>query len=230
VECFNQTIYFERQGTSIPISREAGTPNYLVAPLSIFGETHTPYLGEFQPSADKGAGRYSIRNGRIELQAAKRADGSAETYANLRVWLTSGALGNKVGPGQVESFAKRGTFAGVRVTNPTSAAGGTNSEEYEDAQTRFAEALLSRGRIVTHADLETMARSFDHRIVKAEVSSRMKRSELGLQRFQQVVCWLDRDAFVDPDAEMSVLKDDLDRFLRARFLYDTELALALEWK
>jgi hypothetical protein len=45
-----------------------------------------------------------------------------------------------------------------------------------------------------------------------------------------VVCWLDRDAFVDPDAEMSVLKDDLDRFLRARFLYDTELALALEWK
>jgi len=229
VECFNQTIYFDQHGTSIPISREAGTANYLVAPLSIFGETQTPYLPEFQPSVDKGAGRYAIRNGRIELHPAKRLDGSPEIYANLRVWITSGALGNSVGPGQVESFSKRGTFAGVRITNPTSAAGGTNSEGYEEAQTRFAEALLSRGRIVTHADLQAMARSFDHRIVKAEVSSRLKRSKLGLQRFQEVVCWLDRDAFADPDVEMRVLKDDLDRFLRARFLYDTELALELEW-
>ena len=53
VECFNQTVYFDQQGTSIPISREAGTASYLVAPLSVFGETHTPYLPEFQPSAEK---------------------------------------------------------------------------------------------------------------------------------------------------------------------------------
>jgi hypothetical protein len=229
VECFNQTIYFDQHGTSIPISREAGTVNYLVAPLSIFGETQTPYLSEFQPSAEAGVGRYSIRNGRVELQPAKRPDAIPEIYANLRMWITSGALGNKVGPGQVESFAKRGSFTGVRITNPTSAAGGTNAEGYEQAQSRFAEALLSRGRIVTHADLETMARSFDRRIVKAEVSSRLKRSEVGLQRWQQVVCWLDRDAFVDPDVELRMLKDDLDRFLRTRFLYDTELALELEW-
>ncbi len=230
VECFNQTIYFDQQGTSIPISREAGTASYLVAPLSIFGETHTQYLPEFQPSSEKGVGRFATRNGRIELQPARRADGSAEAYANLRVWVTSGALGNGVGPGQVEAFAKRGTFPGVRITNPTSAAGGANTEGYEEAQSRFAEALLSRGRVVTHADLETMARSFDRRIVKADVTSRLKRSELGLQRFQQVTCWLDRDGFVDPDLEMRVLKDDLDRFLRSRFLYDTELSLELEWK
>ena len=124
---------------------------------------------------------------------------------------------------------KRGTFPGVRITNPTSAAGGANTEGYEGAQSRFAEALLSRGRVVTHADLETMAKSFDQRIVKADVTSRLKRSELGLQRFQQVTCWLDRDRFIDPEMEMRVLKDDLDRFLRSRFLYDTELALESEW-
>jgi hypothetical protein len=229
VECLNQTIYFDQHGTSIPISREGGTASYLVAPLSVFGDGHVPYLPEFQPSAEKGVGRYAIRSGRIELQPARRPDGASETYANLRVWVTSGALGNSVGPGQVESFLKRGTFGDLRITNPTSAAGGTNAEGYEEAQSRFAEALLSRGRVVTHTDLETMARSFDHRIVQTDVTSRLMRSERGLQRFQQVVCKLDRAAFVDPDVEMRVLKDDLGRFLRERFLYDTELALELEW-
>jgi len=229
VECSNQTIYFDQQGTSIPISREGGTPWFLVAPLSVFGEAHKPYLSEFEPAVDKGAGRFAVRNGRIELQPGKRADGSLEAYVNARAWVTSGALGNSVGPGQTESFLKPGLLRGVRITNPASAAGGTDSEQYDEAQSRFAEALLSRGRIVTHADLETMARSFDRRIVRADVTARLKRTEKGLQRFQLVTCRLDRDAFIDPESEMRVLRNDLDRFLRSRFLYDTELALELEW-
>jgi hypothetical protein len=229
VECFNQTAYFDKQGTSIPISREAGTESYLVAPLSIFGESGSVYLPEFQPSSTAGAGRYAIRNGRIELQPAKRLDGSAEAYANVRVWITTGALGNQVGPGRVETFLTKGTAPGIHITNPTSAAGGTNAEGYEQAQTRFAEALLSRDRVVTPADLDTVTRSFDRRITKAEISSRVRRSNQGLQRFQHVTCSLDRGAFVDPELEAKILKDDLDRFLRSRFLYDTELSLELEW-
>jgi hypothetical protein len=229
VECMNQTVYFDKQGASIPVSQEAGTESYLVAPLSIFGEAGSTYLPEFQPSSEKGVGRYAIRNGRIEVQPAKRPDGRAEAYINVRVWTTSGALGNRVGPGQVESLLKKGTAPGIRITNPTSAAGGTNAEGYEEAQARFAEALLSRDRIVTPADLDTVARSFDRRIVKTEVTSGLRRSEQGLQRVQQVVCALDRNAFVDPEPELRCLREDLDRFLRKRFLYDTELALELEW-
>ncbi|HUA83764.1 MAG TPA: baseplate J/gp47 family protein [Bryobacteraceae bacterium] len=229
VECSNQTVYFDQQGTSIPISREAGTKTFLVAPLSVFGEMHTAYLPEFEPASRQDVGRFAVRNGRIELRPARRPDGSNEAYVNVRAWVTAGSLGNSVGPGRVESLLKRGTINDVRITNPTSAAGGTNSEDYEQAQTRFAEALLSRGRIVTQADLETMARSFDRRVVRAEVTSRLKRTEKGLQRFQQVTCRLDRDGFVDPDAEIGVLRNELDRFLRKRFLYDTELQLELEW-
>lgn len=229
VECSNQTVYFDQQGTSIPISREAGTASYLVAPLSIFGEMHTAYLSEFEPASRQDVGRFSIRNGRIELRPARRPEGTNEAYANVRAWVTSGVLGNSVGPGQVETFLKRGIINGVRITNPTAAAGGTNSENYEQAQTRFAEALLSRGRIVTQADLENMAKSFDRRIVRVNVTARLNRTEKGLQRFQQVTCRLDRDGFVDPETELGVLRNDLDRFLRGRFLYDTELQLELEW-
>jgi hypothetical protein len=229
VECLNQTIYFEKQGTSVPISREAGTESYLVAPLSVVGEAGSVYLSELQPSTEPSAGRFSIRNGRVELFPAKRPDGSAESYVNLRVWVTTGTLGNRVGPGQVESFLKRGTFSGIRITNPTSAAGGANGEDFEDAKRRFAAALLSRDRIVTRADVETVVRSFDRRIVRTEVGLALERSKHGLQRLQHVICSLDRDAFVDPETEIRILKDDLDRFLRTRFQYDTNLSLELEW-
>jgi hypothetical protein len=229
VECFNQTVYFEKQGTSIPISREAGTASYLVAPLSIFGEAGSVYLPEFQPSSDPGVGRYATRNGRVEMRPAKRPDESPESYANVRIWITAGSRGNEVGPGQVQSFLKKGDLSGIRVTNPTAAAGGTNGESYEDARSRFAEALLSRDRIVTRADAEAVARSFDRRILKVEVSTGLERGDRGLRRLERLICSLDRDAFVDPAAEVPVLQDDLTRFLRTRLPYDTELALELEW-
>ena len=225
----NQTIYFDKQGTSIPISREGGTANYLVAPLSIFGEAGSVYLPEFQPSSDPHVGRFAIQSGRVELRPARRPDGSAESYANVRVWITAGQLGNDVGPGQVESFLKKGDVSGIRITNPTAASGGTNGEGYEEASTRFAEALLSRDRIVTRADAEIVARAFDRRILKVDVSSGLERGERGLRRLQRLTCALDRNDFVDPATEIQVLRDDLTRFLRTRLPYDTELDLELEW-
>jgi hypothetical protein len=163
------------------------------------------------------------------MRPAKRPDESPESYANVRIWITAGSLGNEVGPGQVQSFLKKGDLSGIRVTNPTAAAGGTNGESYEDARSRFAEALLSRDRIVTRADAEAVARSFDRRILKVEVSTGLERGDRGLRRLERLICSLDRDAFVDPAAEVPVLQDDLTRFLRTRLPYDTELALELEW-
>jgi hypothetical protein len=226
VECFNQTIVFEKQGISIPIVREeGGAVSYLVGPLSIFGENGNPYLPETEPSTDEGSGRYAIRNGRIELRPGLRPDGGRESYANLRLWVTHGSLGNSVGPNQLTTFLKRNQIATLRVANPTSAAGGTDGEGLGKAQARFADALLSRDRVVTRSDLTNAVRSFDNRILDADVEAGVRRTEHGLKRMEKITVRIRRDDFVDPQAELPILQDDLLQHLGRRFPLGTELAV-----
>ena len=230
VECHNQTVYFSEKGTSIPISVEAGTERYLVAPLSVFGEAGSTYIPGMKASSDPGVGRYAIRSGRIELQPARRVDSTREDYANIRVWVTAGALGNNVGPGRVETFLKKGVLPGLRLTNPTSAAGGTNSEEFEQARARFAAALLARDRIITQEDLTAIARAFDKRIMGAYARATVERTGSGMRRLLKVNVQLTRDSMVDPEAEAPILMSDLTRHLKERMMLDTELAVRVEWK
>ena len=230
VECHNQTVHFDEKGTSIPISVEAGTERYLVAPLSVFGEAGSTYLPGMQASSEPGAGRYTIRSGRIELQPARRVDATREDYANVRVWVTAGALGNNVGPGRVETFLKKGVLPGIRLTNPTSAAGGTNGEAFEQAQARFAAALLARDRIITQEDLTALTRAFDKRIVGAYARTSVERTGSGMRRLLKVTVQMTRDSMVDPEAEAPILTGDLTRHLKDRMMLDTELAVSLEWK
>jgi hypothetical protein len=230
VECFNQTIQFASHGTSIPVSREAGTKKYLVAPLSISGESESMYLPELQPSSDRCVGRYAVRNGRIELRPALRPEGKPEEYANVRVWLTDGTIGNGVGPGQITGFAKGGPHETLRIANPVAAAGGTDEEGHADARARIAEALLCRDRIVTKLDLIAAVRAYDRRIVEAEVGSRLVRTTHGLRRVQQVMAKLDRDAFTDAAVEVEILKNGLTHHLESRLLHGTGLNLGVTWK
>lgn len=226
VECFNQTIVFEKQGTSIPVVREeGGAANHLVAPLSIFGEGGAPYLPETEPSTQADVGRYAVRNGRVELRPAVRADGGPETYANLRLWVTSGSLGNKVGPGKVTGFLKKNQIIGLRLANPTSAAGGADREEFSKAQARFAEALLSRDRIVTRADLTGAVRAYDSRIVGTHVEPAVRRTGHGLQRVERVRVRINPDDFADLQVELPTLKDGLLKHLSSRFPLGTEVAV-----
>jgi hypothetical protein len=229
VECFNQTIQFGSQGTSIPISREGGARRHLVSPLAVVGEANTRYLHELEPSTDKLAGRYVIRHGRIELLPAQRFDGKPEAYANVRAWVTDGATGNAVGPGQITGFGAAGVFETLRLTNPVPAAGGTNGEDFAEARARFAQALLSRDRIVTESDLVGTVRSFDRRILEAEIHSQLSRNSHGLERVQQVIAVLDRDGFIEPSVEIPVLEQELRDHLQARLLHGTRLQLAFEW-
>lgn len=228
VECFNQTIVFEKQGTSIPITREeGGAANYLVGPLSILSESGDPYLSQTELSTRPGAGRYSIRNGRMELIPALRPDGRAETYANLRLWVTNGSLANSVGPGQVTAFLKPSQISGLRLANPASATGGTDGEELTNAQNRFAEALLGRQRIVTQADLFNAVRAFDNRIKSAMIEPHVQRSGQGLQRVERILIGLNPDDFIDPNTEFPLLQEGLLRFLAHRFPLGTEVAVEL---
>jgi hypothetical protein len=226
VGCFNQTIYFEKQGNSIPIIREeGGAAGYLVAPISIFGETGNRYVTEMEVLSDADAGRYAIRNGRIELRPALCPDGRPETYANLRLWVTSGKLGNDVGPGQLTSLLKKSSVAGLRLTNPTSAAGGTDQEQLSTARDRLAAALLSRDRVVTREDLASVVRSFDARILQADVVPGIKRTKEGLQRVEHVTVRVGKDDFVDLETELEMLKTDLLQHLASRFPRGTQLTV-----
>ena len=229
VECINQTVRFDRQGTSIPISQEAGTSGHLVAPLSVIGEEGAAYLPENEPSPEALAGRFAVRNGRIELRPARQSDGREEQFANVRVWVTAGSLGNRVGPGQIQGFAQKKDGATLQLVNPASAAGGATAEVFDDAQTRFARTILSRDRIVTRQDLIVAVRAFDRRIQTAESRSALERSSSGLRRVQRVTVILDRNDFVDPGAESQMLQQDLSRHLQERMLYDTNLSLGVRW-
>lgn len=229
VECFNQTVYFEKHGASAPVSKQAGTSSYLVAPLSIFGECGSEYLPKFQPSFDAGAGRYSLHNGRIILTPARSSDDRLDTYVNLRLWVTTGARANKVGAGKVQVFVTPAA-AGLRIGNLTAAAGGTDEEEYSEARARFAEAVLSRDRLVTRADLITALRAFDRRVLGAELAAGLHRGVHGLQRVQRITLHLNRGDFIDPSEESRVLIDEIKSYLANRFLYDMELAIDVEWK
>ena len=218
VECLNQTITFAQHGTAIPVVRETGgAADHLVAPLSVLGEQGEAYLPEVQPSGDRRVGRYAIRNGRIELTPALWPDGRAERYANVRLWVTAGSLGNKVTPGSVTTFLKQQTAAGLRITNPVAAVGGVDSETFSSARLRFAEALLSRDRVVTREDLMHVVRAFDARIRDAQLTSGVVRTPQGLQRAERVVASVDSSDFIEPDTELALLQTDLQRHLASRF-------------
>jgi hypothetical protein len=226
VECFNQTVVFEEQGTSIPIVRsQGGAAPYLVAPLSIIGEGGWPYRAETEPCCETGVGRYAIRNGRVELKPALRKDGTPEAHANMRMWVTGGASGNEVDPGKVTGFLKKNQIAGLHVGNPTAAAGGANTEDFDRARHRFAEALLSRDRIVTRADLTNAVRSFDSRISGAEIEPGVRRTKGGLQRVERIRMRLARSAFTDPQVEFPILQNRLKEYLAKRFPLGTEVAV-----
>jgi hypothetical protein len=229
VESFNQTVYFDKHGTSIPVGGAAGSRGFLLAPLAIFGECGSEYLPDFQPSSDHRAGRYSIRNGRIFLTPAHGPDDKPDTYANLRLWMTSATRGNQVGAGGVQAFAEP-VAAGLRMNNLTAAAGGADEESFTDARARFAEAVLSRDRLVTRSDFTTALRAFDRRVVGAAVSADVKRGASGLHRVHRIRVQLDREAFLDPAEESRVLAQEMESYLRQRLLYDTELKIDLEWK
>jgi hypothetical protein len=229
VECFNQTVYFDKHGTSVPVSKQAGTSTYLVAPLSISGECGSAYLPEFQPSFDAGAGRYSLQNGRIILAPARSLDDRLDTYANLRLWVTTGARANHVGAGKVQVFVQPAA-AGVRVGSLTAAAGGANEEDYSQARPRFAGAVLSRDRLITRTDLITALRAFDRRVLGAELAAGLHRGGDGLQRVQRVTLHLKRADFIDSAEESRVLAEEIKAYLGQRFLYDMELAIDVEWK
>jgi hypothetical protein len=229
VECFNQTVRFAEHGNTIPISREGGSPSFLVAPLSITGESGQTYIGEFQPSFTPGVGRFRLHQGYLTLLPGKLPGGPVESYANVRLWMTSGAAGNQMGVARLGAFAKAAPAHQLQVTNVTAAAGGTDGESFASAKHRFAETMLSRQRLLTRADIETAIRAFDRRITRIEVRPLLARSAKGLRRLHRIAISAHREQFVAPEEEGRVLLADLESYLKERAPMDVDLAVELMW-
>jgi hypothetical protein len=218
----NQTVQFGAQGTSIPVEQ---AERYLVAPVAITGgDDNAEYIPAFQSSSEPGVGRYSIRNGRIDLIPSTRSGN-----ANIPTWVTSGAHGNTVAPGDIQTFVRPADRPTLRISNPMPAAGGTNGESFSDAHARFAHVLLARSRVVTGADLHAAVTSLDRRIKRVEVEAALQRFSDGLHRILRVTATVDRNEFQDPDEEMRILQEDTERYLRNRVPFGTELNVECRW-
>jgi hypothetical protein len=228
VECSNQTVRFAENGTTIPISKETGGRSFLVSPLSVTGESGETYLPEFQPSFQPGVGRYRMHQGYMTLFPGKMPNGEDESYANIRLWMTTGAAGNQMGVARLQSFAKAPAHA-LTVENITAGAGGSDGEGLHAAQRRFSETVLSRQRLLTRTDLEVSIRSFDRRITGIDVHPVLARSVRGLRRLHRITVTTERDRFAAPDEEARVLVMDLHGFLAERMPLDVEADVELAW-
>jgi hypothetical protein len=229
VEVLDQTIQYEQVGTSIPISNSGGRPRHLVRPMSITGERGSAYAHESDPTANAQMGRYRVRQGRLELEPARTVRGIPDRYANVRLLLSNGTLANGVGVGAVTTVLRKATAPTLALSNVTVAAGGTDGESFEDARRRFAELLLSRERVVTHADLEAVVKAFEPKVREVHCQPALERTPAGLHRVQQVTAVLDRHTFTAPDEQASLLQRTLEAHLQARAALGLEVRVGIAW-
>ncbi len=148
----------------------------------------------------------------------------------MRLWLTNGQLGNRVGPGDLKGFANAAALTGIRVAPLTAASGGSDGEQVASEERRFADALLSRGRIVTRQDLETAALAVDRRILEAVTHSGTERRPEGLRRVERLRLTLDADGFTRPEIELPALKSQIEIALGSRLVQGLELAVEFAWE
>jgi hypothetical protein len=230
VEVLNETINFSRAGTAVPFGNGGTRARYLVAPLSIKGERGGEYLHESVPTASEQTGRFRFRRDRLEIDPAQTIRGVADNYANVSLLLSNGALANGVNAGAVSTFARRISNHDLQLNNLTVAAGGTDGESFEAATQRFAELLLSRERITTHADLEANVKTFEPKVREVSCQSTLERRPEGLRRVLKVTAKLNRASFMAPDEEARILQHELEDHLQQRALLGLDIRVAIEWE
>jgi hypothetical protein len=229
VEILDQTIAFDQVGTAIPVSNGGGWVRHLVRPLSITGERGAVYAHESDPTASAQTGRYRLRQGRLELEPARTVRGQPDRYANVRLLLSNGTLANGVGVGAVTTFLSKVATPTLALSNVTVAAGGTDGESLQEARRRFAELLLSRERVVTHADLEAVIMAFEPKIRAVRCQPALERTPAGLRRVHRVTAVLDRNAFTLPDEEARLLQRTLEAHLQERAVLGLEVRVEVAW-
>jgi hypothetical protein len=228
IEALNETINFSGDGAIVPLTTGGRRARHLVKMLSVKGERGSTYLLDTEPSADEGAGRYRIRQSRLEIEPARTRRGAPDAYVNVRALLSNGELGNDVAAGGIKGFQNRATPRMLEIRNVTGAAGGDDGANLMETRRRFTEMLLSRERPVTYPDLEAMIRAFEPKVRAVEAMPVLERGTDGLHRVQRVTITLHRDAFVLPEIQAEVLKRELESSLQERSLLGLEIRVVVK--
>jgi hypothetical protein len=228
IEALNETVNFSGDGVTVPLTTGGGRARHLVKMLSVKGERGSKYMLDTEPSADEGAGRYRVRQSRLEIEPARTVRGEADAYVNVRALLSNGELGNDVAAGGIKGFLNRTTPRTLELRNITGAAGGDDGANLMETRRRFTEMLLSRERPVTYPDLEAMTRAFEPKIRAVEAVPRLERGADGLHRVQMVTITLGREDFVLPEIEAEILKRELESSLQERSLLGLEIRVVVK--
>ncbi|MBO0798376.1 MAG: hypothetical protein J2P31_06095, partial [Blastocatellia bacterium] len=134
IEVLNQTVRFSPDGAVVPLATGSSRAQYLVKMLSVKGERGDSYLLETEPSADDNAGRYRVRRDKLEIEPAHTLRGEADKYANVRLLLCNGSLGNDVAAGGIKGFLNRAMPRTMEIRNVTAAAGGDDGESLKETK------------------------------------------------------------------------------------------------
>jgi hypothetical protein len=127
------------------------------------------------------------------------------------------------------TFLRKVAAPTLALSNVTVAVGGTDGESFEDARRHFAQLLLSRERVVTHADLEAGIMAFEPKIRAVRCQPALERTPAGLRRVHRVTAVLDRNAFTLPDEEARLLQRTLEAHLQERAVLGLEVRVEVAW-
>jgi hypothetical protein len=163
----------------------------------------------------------------LEIAPAQTSRGIKDRLANVRLLLTAGNMGNEVSANSIKTFLRKGMLPDLN--NLTAAAGGADDESLTDMQARFAELLLTRERVVTHADLAAVITAYEPKVRRVEAQPALARSADGLRRVQRIKVFLDRQSFTVPDVEKEVLQRELTAHLQARVLLGLDVQVEAVW-
>jgi len=216
IEVFNEQVTFDQMGSVISLRPEGLTDRYLMGVLSVTGEGGTRYVDAADVHSASPHGRYLYRAGQLEFWPAKQPNGRFDAYAMVRLMFCDGARGNGLEVGAIRWIdASLDNFA-AQVSNVTVSRGGGAPPEFGDARRRFAEQLLTRGRIVTAGDIEAAAQAYEPRIREVEVAAQSAMTASGVQLVETVTVVVAPGDFADPESELLLLQDQLERHLQAQ--------------
>ncbi|HEU0051763.1 MAG TPA: hypothetical protein VFQ39_01255, partial [Longimicrobium sp.] len=227
VETCDSHVMFERMGTAVRFRPEGRDDVHVVGVLSVVGERGDRYVEESSTEAALGAGRWRYRDGSFELRPAWHASGHVDHFAVVRLLQSDGVRGNGADVGQARRVPGLANVT-AQVSSLTTSRGGAPPPAYAPARARFAELLRTRDRVVTAADVEVAAQTFEPRVRAVEVENRAEPGAGGVERVVCVTARVRPGDFADAEAEFVRLGALLEEHLRARSVLGQAVRVRVE--
>ena len=226
LELIDQTLSFDRSGTTLRIRPEGADDRHVLSALSVIGEYSDHYVLEGDLDAPMDTGRFRLRGKMIEVRPHRSEIGRRDRAATVRLRLCDGARANGLQIGALQQL--RESVSGnprLQVSNVVPTRGGSEALAYPAARIRFADLVRTRERIITEDDILIAVRAFDGRLATAIVRA-APRVRMGVLEFvDEVVVSVSSFALADPVAEPVIIRERLERHLSARWMMGRQLVV-----